>query len=191
MKRKLLTAGLILAIFSPAASAHCDTMDGPLIADARQAIETGDVNYVLIWVKPEKEQQVISLFRKTLSERKRGAMSAARADKRFFEAVVRIHRKGEGASYSGIKPAGTPVEPAIAAADSALESGSVEPLIAELITKLSATLRSRYAHVQETKLHMRDSLEAGRAYVEAYVSYMHYAEGLAAAIESEEHSAHR
>jgi hypothetical protein len=45
----------------------------------------------------------------------------------FFETLVRIHRAGEGAPYTGLKPAGT-VEPLIEMADKAVETGDVAPL---------------------------------------------------------------
>jgi hypothetical protein len=56
--------------------------------------------------------------------RKLGGQAQKLADMYFFETLVRIHRAGEGASYTGLKP-GAEIDPAIAMADEALESGSV------------------------------------------------------------------
>jgi hypothetical protein len=36
---------LVIPVF-----AHCDTMEGPVIKAARKALETGNINLVLIWV---------------------------------------------------------------------------------------------------------------------------------------------
>jgi hypothetical protein len=36
------------------ALAHCDTLDGPVIALARQALAKGDVKLILTWVAADK-----------------------------------------------------------------------------------------------------------------------------------------
>jgi hypothetical protein len=45
----------------------------------------------------------------------------------FFETRVCVHREGEGAAYTGLKPAGLDLGPDIPAADKALESGNPGP----------------------------------------------------------------
>lgn len=50
------------------------------------------------------------------------------ADMHFFETLVRLHRAGEGAGFTGLKPAGRDLGPAIPAADKALRDANVEPL---------------------------------------------------------------
>ena len=57
MKKNILTSLTVLAIVCTLALlrpnnlfAHCDGMDGPVVTAAEQALETGDVNLVLIWV---------------------------------------------------------------------------------------------------------------------------------------------
>lgn len=187
MAIKAVAAGVFLVFFTTMASAHCDTMNGPVISAAMKALETRDSSWVLIWVKPAHERQISRLFQQTLKARARGGSIAERADKRFFEQVVRIHRTGEGMRYTGIKPAGTPVDPVIAASDAAIDNGTVEPLLSQLIAHVSEGLRTRYAHVAEARAHMRDSIAAGREYVEAYVAYTHYVEGVATAIHGEGH----
>ena len=104
---------LVLPVtFLPAARvlAHCDTMDGPVIAAARVALEKGDVLPVLKWIRPEDEQEIRAAFSRTISVRAGGPEARALADTWFFETLVRVHRAGEGAPYAGLAPAGTPVE---------------------------------------------------------------------------------
>ena len=57
MNKKIFTSLTVLAILCTVAPlgpnnlyAHCDGMDGPVVTAAKQALETGDVNLVLIWV---------------------------------------------------------------------------------------------------------------------------------------------
>lgn len=140
-----------------------------------------------MWVQPRDERQIGRLFERTLEERGRARSDAAseRIEMRFFEQLVRIHRAGEGAPYTGVKPAGTPVDPGIAAADAAMAAGSSDQLLAKLTEHLAEGIRTRYARVLETRDHRRDSVAAGREYVEAYVTFMHYVEGVAAVIHAE------
>jgi hypothetical protein len=85
---------------------------------------------------------------------------------------------GEGAPYTGIKPAGTAVEPPVAAADKALETGSLDPLRGMITEAVAAGIRERFARAIEKRKHADDSVEAGREFVEAYVVFVHYVEGL-------------
>jgi len=106
------------------ALAHCDTLDGPVVAAARKALDTGNVNLVLLWVQKKDETDIRNHFQKTVAVRKAGGQAKELADMYFFETLVRIHRAGEGAGYTGLKPAGK-IEPPIAAADKSLETGKL------------------------------------------------------------------
>lgn len=177
--KKLLFAVAVAALLLLApvfASAHCDTMDGPVVAAAASALRTGDIKPVLIWIKPEHEKEVRSAFLKASSVRKQGEAAKELADKYFFETVVRLHRMGEGEPYTGIKPSGTPLHPAVAAGEKALSTGSADQLQAELNKKLSAALAEKFTRVIEARPHQQESVEAGRAYVAAYVDFMHFVE---------------
>ena len=182
MRRKathlVLSAVAAIAIaWSPAASAHCDTLDGPVVSAARKALDAGDVNLVLIWVQQRDEAELRKAFQKTVAVRKSGAEARELADQYFFETLVRIHRAGEGAPYTGLKPAGKP-EPAVAAADKALESGTLEPA-RRLIAERSQKGLEKYFHeVTAKKKYKPGDVAAGRAYVGAYVQYVHYVERL-------------
>jgi hypothetical protein len=179
-RTKRLLASLVLAgllAFVPAiADAHCDTMDGPVVAAAAAALRAGDIVPVLAWIKPEHENDVRSAFLKTIEVRKQGGLAKEVADAYFFETVVRLHRMGEGEPYTGIKPAGTPLHPAVASAERALSTGSANQLRTELNEKLSAAVAEKFNRVMEARRHQQESVEAGRAYVAAYVEFMHFVE---------------
>jgi hypothetical protein len=84
--------------------AHCDTLDGPVVQTARTALEKGDITPLLKWVRVEDEKEIKDAFEKTLAVRRKGAEAKELADMYFFETLVRIHRAGEGAPYTGLKP---------------------------------------------------------------------------------------
>lgn len=170
------TAGILLAVNQT--HAHCDTLDGPVVADARKALDTRDVSPALKWVRPEDEAAIREVFRSTLTVREQGGEARELADRFFFETLVRIHRAGEGAPYTGLKPAGTPVEPAIREADEALASGSDKALIEHLTRRLAEGVHERFERAMAASKQSDASVEAGRAYVESYVEFVHYVEAL-------------
>ena len=169
--------GLLCTALSSNAFAHCDTLDGPVVQTARIALEKGDVTPLLKWVHADDEKEIRVAFQKTLAVRAKGAKAKELADMYFFETLVRIHRAGEGAPYTGLKP-GEAVDPAVALADKALDSGSVDKLVDVLTKAMANGIRERFRHASETQKHADDSVAAGREFVEAYVIYTHYVEGL-------------
>lgn len=168
---------LILLLGSPnAAFAHCDTLDGPVVNAARQALATANVNLLLIWVKSSDEEEIRTAFQKTLAVRKLNPAARELADHYFFETLVRVHRQGEGAPYTGLKPAGADLVPAIPAADKALVTGNVAQVSKLLTDTVQTGLRKQFNNVLSKKNFNKDDVAAGREYVEAYVEYIHYAE---------------
>lgn len=158
--------------------AHCDGLDGPVVTAARKALETRNVNLVLIWVRKDDEAEIRAAFQETLAVRKQSPQAKELADRYFFETLVRIHRAGEGAPYTGLKPAGRDLGPAIPAADKALESGSAEVLLKLLTDVTKEGLHQHFAAAIGRKDFRMDDVLAGRTYVEAYVSFVHYVEHL-------------
>lgn len=181
----LVLASLFFLGYPAISLAHCDGMDGPVIKAAQKALETGNVNPVLLWVQKKDESEIKEAFQKTLAVRKLGAEGRGLADRYFFETLVRIHRAGEGAPYTGLKPAGRDLGPAIPAADRAIEDGSVKPLLRLLTMTLQVGVREQFKKVMANKRFDRDNIEAGRAYVKAYVEYIHYVERLYEAAETQ------
>lgn len=157
-------------------NAHCDTLEGPVVMTAKSALDKGDVTPVLKWVKKENEGEIKELFKKTIVVRKQGKEAKELADMYFFETLVRIHRAGEGAPYTGLKA--EPVEPIIAEADKALESGKADNLVKMVADTVAKGIRERFEHAKETKKHADESVEKGREFVEAYVEFTHYVERL-------------
>jgi hypothetical protein len=168
--------GAILATGANSAFAHCDGLDGPVVKAAQAALESGNVNLVLIWVQKNDEAEIRKAFEQTLAVRKLSPEAKGLADRYFFETLVRIHRAGEGAAYTGLKPAGRDLGPAIPAADKALEDGSVEPVAKLIIDAVQHGIREHFDRALMRKKFKKDDVEAGREYIESYVSYIHYVE---------------
>ncbi len=174
-----LMLGTALLLAAPAnLLAHCDTMEGPVVKAAKTALDKQDVNLVLIWVQAQDEPEVITAFEKAVAARKQGKEMQELADQYFFETVVRLHRLGEGETYIGVKPTGAHVCEVIPVADKALDVGSEESLMKMIHEKVNQGVKVLYQNVQEKKAKAGQSVEAGREYVDAYTTFMHYVEGV-------------
>lgn len=136
--------GMVALAAVPALSAHCDTMDGPVVATARAALQAGDVTPILKWIPKSSEPEIRAAFARTLKVRTASADAKELADIYFFEMLVRLHRAGEGEPYTGLKPAGARVDPAVAAADKALQEGSADRLVRMMTDEVGSEIRHRF-----------------------------------------------
>ena len=171
------------------ASAHCDAMDGPVITEARLALATGDVTPLLKWVPATDEGEVRAVFDKAVRVRRLGSEAREFADRQFFTTLVEVHRASEGAPFTGIKEAGR-IDPAVSAADAGLAAGNVDELVATTTGEVEQGIRQRFAAAIAAQAHAGDSVPQGREYVSRYVQYVHYVEGLHAALgATSEHAA--
>ncbi len=175
---RLLLFILPLLLFSTKVTlAHCDTMDGPVIKDARTAIEKNNVNYILKWIQPENEDELKAAFSLSLKVRGLSPEAKTLADKYLFETLVRLHRNGEGLPYTGVKPSGTPVDDKILAADKSIEIGNLLPLKDKISEEMLPELTERFKKVMSLRNYDVNNVKAGREYVESYVRFFKFAEG--------------
>lgn len=188
MNIKFGIAALALVLLPSLAFAHCDTLNGPVVTDAKQAIAAHNVAPVLKWVKPGDEAEVRRVFDQTLNVRKLSPAAQELADRFFFETLVRLHRAGEGAPYTGLRSEDP--EPVIRLTDDSLSSGSPEALLQGLNGHLKSELTKRFEAARAGKSQSTSSVEAGRQYVAAYVELTHFVERVHGAMLTSEAHAH-
>jgi len=157
---------------------HCDTLDGPVVKAAKKALKTGNVNLILPWVPKKAEDELKKAFRKTLSARKLGKTAAGLADYWFFETAVRLHREGEGAPYTGLKPAGLDWGPVVPKADKAIEQGNPKEVIQLLTHTVEEELQKRFKHAMAKKKYNVNDVKAAREYVQAMLGFVLYSHHL-------------
>lgn len=180
----MVLAGAAAVVTAGEVAAHCDSVDGPVAADVRAATAAGDPTPILKWVPEEEEATVRDAFRRAAEVRRLGGAAEELADRWLLETVVRVHRAGEGAPYTGIEPAGR-IDPGIQLADRALAAGSPEMLVEAVGRHVTREVAERFARAAAARAVAEDSVASGREYVAAYVALMHTIEGLHAALASE------
>ena len=198
MRKLLLVPALLGGLFlaMPKAEAHCDSVDGPVATAAMDALSSGNVHLVLPYVPAASEAEIGAVFDQSIAVRAGGGEARELADRYFVETVVRLHRAGEGAPYTGLKPAGMDFGPAIPAAEQAIDSENLSEVRALLEAELAHGLEARFSHV----LHTRDAprkpqnaaeTASARERVNAEFGFIAYVEGLRQAAEGAKSHEHR
>lgn len=172
-----IAAIAVMLMIPITASAHCDTMDGPTVADGKKAMESNNVNYALKWVQPEYEEELTQIFNLSMKVKDLSPEAKELSERYFFENLVRIHRAGEGAPFTGLKPSGTPIDEKVLAADKSIEVGNLSPLENMIEKDKIQELKERFEKVMALKNFDVNDVEAGREYIEAYVKFFKFAEG--------------
>ena len=178
-KTAMAAGALILANFALAgnAAAHCDGLDGPVIIEARSALEKKDVTPLLKWVPEAGEHTIKESFARTLQERTKGKAAQDAADRKLFETLVRVHRESEGAPFTGIKPAGQ-IAPVVLEADAALAKKDVDQLAKHVAEQVEKSVHEKFEKAAHSKEAADQSVAKGREFVSNYVQYVHFVEAL-------------
>lgn len=129
------------------------------------------------WAYKKAEAEIRKAFEKTMHVRKLGKEASGLADYWFFETVVRLHREGEGAPYTGIKPVGLDTGPVVPRAEKAIEKGNPKELIEFLQNSVKEEIEEKFRHVMATKNYNENDVDSAREYVRAMLDltlYSHY-----------------
>ncbi|MBI5444438.1 MAG: hypothetical protein HY900_24910 [Deltaproteobacteria bacterium] len=173
-----------LLVPAPAAEAHCDSVEGPVVVDAKAALGKADVAPILKWISASQEPEVRAAFQRTLTVRKLGAEAQDLADTAFFETLVRLHRQTEGFPYTGLKKGGN--EPMfIGRLEAALSSGSVDEFAKLVGEHAAAGIKARFATALEARKKAGGTPIEGRDWVASYVDLMHYTKAIVEAVHAE------
>lgn len=153
-------------------------MDGPVVKAAKMALESKNVKLILPWVPKEAEKELTIAFKKALKVRESGEEEKEIADYWFFETAVRLHRKGEGKGFTGLKPAGLDWGPVIPKADEAIENGNSKEVIDLIITTAEKELTNRFEKVMLHKTYNKENVSEARAYVHSMLEFVLYSHHL-------------
>lgn len=153
---------------------HCDTLDGPVVLAAKRDLDEGDVKLILPFAPKKVEAEITKAFERTRKAREEGKAARDLADYWFLETVVRLHRAGEGAPYTGLKPAALDWGPVIPKADKAVEKGDPEEVVHFMTHAVERAIREKFEHAMELKDYKKGDVDAARAYTSAMLGFELY-----------------
>lgn len=166
---------------------HCDTMDGPVVTAAKEALEKADIKIILPWATKSAEIEIKKAFDKTIFVRNLSKEAKEVADIWFFETVVRLHRAGEGAPYTGLKPAGLSVGPVIPLIEESIEKNDIIKVIKFLQHEIEHQIKERFKDLLSKKEYDKNDVDSAREYVEAFLGLTLYSHHLYEFINKSEH----
>lgn len=171
----ILVAGGVMFGRPAVSEAHCDSVSGPVVKAAEQALEMGSVEVILPYIKAADEAELKAAFEHTLAVRKLGGEAKSLSDHFFFETAVRLHRKGEGAPYTGLKY-DADFGPALEAAEAAVESSDLSKVERIMTEALREALHERFEAIKHARVELArtGSVEADRERVEAELGFEVY-----------------
>lgn len=153
---------------------YMDSMDGPVVNAAENALDMEDVKYILPYVSPKDEEELKDAFEKTLSVRELSGTAAELADYWFFETAVRLHREEGEKPYSGLKPSGTDWGPIVPKIVQAVETENVNEFLEFLLNFLKEDIEGRFEDVLAKKDYDEDDVEEARDYLNAREEFIEY-----------------
>jgi hypothetical protein len=174
---------IIVAVTSGTVLAHCDSMNGPVVQAAEDALANGDFDKVAIWVTEKQSDELREVYKQAQKVRELSPQAKELADRHFYETAVRLHRQAEGMPYTGLKPAG-PMPPDVQAAERALDEADVSIVQDTLTSALRENVNHWYEQAMEARAKRDQSVEAGREWADAYVRYIIYVHSLYQKIEA-------
>jgi hypothetical protein len=170
---------------------HCDSLDGPVATAARDALDNENVDLILPFVKKDGEREVSAAFDLAVRARSQGSEARQVADRFFIETAVRVHRAGEGAPYTGLKPAGLDIGPVIPIAEKSIATGSPGDLIDFLTAAVRAEIITRFDAMLEAKRRATGSVDDEREYIEAMLGLEVWSHKLYKAVKAPAHARHQ
>ncbi len=154
--------------------ALCDAKKCPVITAANEALKTGNVNLILIWVKPGDESEIKELFEKTIRLRKINPEVEQLADRNFLENLIRIHQSGEDCPCVVIN--GINENEPFVDINKALEQGKIDSLLQQINSLVNNKTKEYFQLVISKKGYNKNDIKAGREYVQSYMKFVQYLE---------------
>jgi len=155
-----------------------DLLNGPVIRAAKTALETGDANYIVIWVPEESENTLKNLLEKTCCTQRIKNNMQNRAIDWYFDTVNRLCFVDRKMMFTGLKSDGCNENLIISKAVKAIETGSVEIITDNIPVAYEDEVKQRFRQVINKKNYPVNNPTAGRAYVSAFFEFMGYVQSL-------------
>lgn len=155
-----------------------DVIQGPVVKAAKMALETGNVNYILIWLPEESENTLKNLLEKTCCKRSSRMNMQNQAYDWYFATVNRFFSTSRSYDYLKTQFGGLAEKPLVLKVDTAIESGNFEEIRDIIPITHEADAKQRFLHVMNMRNYPVNDIAAGRAYVSAFFDFNRYVHDL-------------
>jgi hypothetical protein len=153
---------------------HCDSMDGPVVKAAEEALDMENVNYVLPYILEKYEDELKDAFERTIQVRELSGDAAELADYWFFETTVRLHLKGRKRPYTGLKASGMNGDPVLLMVDQAIINENLIDLMNFLLNSIKEDVDVRFDDVISKKDYDINDIDDARDYVDSLLNFYFY-----------------
>ena len=160
--------------------------NGPVMRAAKMALETGNANYILIWVPEESENTLKNLIEKTCCERSSRKNIQNLAINWYFQTVSRLKYANGWPHCPGMKSERSDEKPIVLMVERAIETGNIEEIIGVIPCTHAGDVRQRFHHVMDKRNYNVDNIADGRAYVSSFIDLIVYLNNLYTSISDEE-----
>ena len=159
-----------------------DEMQEPVEKAAKMALETGNVNYILIWLPEESENTLKNLLEKTRCVRSSRMNMQNQVYDWYFATVNRFFNANRYPDYLTTQFGGLAEKPLVLKVDKAIESGDFEEIRDIIPVTHEADAKQRFQHIMDMRNYPVNNIAAGRAYVSAFFDFNRYVHDLSSGI---------
>ena len=158
-----------------------DEMQGPVVKAAKMALETGNVNYILIWLPEKSENTIKNLLEKTCCIRSSKMNMRNQTYDWYFETVNRIYLSSRSPDYYTTQSRGLAGK-LFLKIDRAIESGDFEEIRDIIPVTHEADAKQRFQQIMNMSNYPVNNIQSGRAYVSAFFDFARYVHNLSSSI---------
>jgi hypothetical protein len=156
--------------------------NSPVMRAAKTALETGNANYVLIWIPEESENTLKNILEKTCCIQSINKNMQNCAIDWYFETVNRLQSANRRMLFTSLKPAGSDESPRVLKVEKAIDTGNFEEIRSVIPPTHSGDVKQRFQQVMNKKNYPVNNIAAGRAYVSAFFDFIGYVHNLTSEI---------
>jgi hypothetical protein len=158
-----------------------DEMQELVLKAAKMSLETGNVNYILIWLPEESENTLKNLLEKTCCKRSSRTNIQKQAYDWYFETVYSFYLSGRFPDHKTTQSRDL-TENQVLKIDRAIESGNFEEIRYLIPVTYETDAEERLQHLKKIRNFPVNNIAAGRSYVSAFVDFNRYVHDLASGI---------
>lgn len=146
--------------------------NGPVMRAAKMALETGNVDYILIWVPEESANTLKNLLEKTCCERTTRRKARNHSVEWYMQTINRLHSEYFRPHDLNISTKTAEERRTILQVEKACETGNFDEIATVMQVTSDEEIRRRFNEVLDKSDYDVDNIAAGRAYVSAFTDFI-------------------